>query len=102
MAWRFLRARCATPEETEIAPVDNSQPDPIKPLAVKTRRGANSKPDPQPLAVKTRRAAKLLDVSERSIRNYVERGLLDAIDVGGLRLIRYSSIERLLGQKEVA
>jgi hypothetical protein len=60
---------------------------------------SNSQSDPKPLAVKTRRAAKLLDVCEKSIRNYVQRGLLDSADVGGLKLITYSSIERLLNSK---
>jgi hypothetical protein len=56
----------------------------------------------KPLAVKIKRAAKLLGVCERSIRRYADDGLLESVHVGGLRLILYSSIERMLGLKDGA
>jgi hypothetical protein len=58
--------------------------------------------DPKPLAVKRRHAAKLLNVCTRSIFRYVDKGLLESVDVHGLKLIKYSSIEKLLGLNEEA
>jgi hypothetical protein len=39
----------------------------------------------------------MLDVCERSVRRYADKGLLESVHVGGLRLIKYASIEKLLG-----
>jgi phage antirepressor YoqD-like protein len=52
--------------------------------------------DTIPLVVRIRRAAKLLDLSERSIRQFLYDGKLDSVYVGGTRLVTYASIERLL------
>jgi hypothetical protein len=47
--------------------------------------------------VKRRRAAELLDVSTRTIARYVDKGLLETVNLGGLEQIKYASIEKLLG-----
>ena len=72
--------------------------------AVRMRVRGHSKPEDQikPLTVKIKRAAKLLDVSDHSVRRYVDKGILEADHVGGFVLIKYSSIEKLLGLNDEA
>lgn len=48
----------------------------------------------EPLLVKVRKAALLLDVSERTIRNLVMRGKLEARGQNRLRRITMTSIRR--------
>jgi len=57
------------------------------------------KPEDQvkPLALKIKQTAKLLNVCERTVRRHANDGLLESVYVGGLRLITYRSIEKLLG-----
>lgn len=51
---------------------------------------------PSKLAVSTRKAADLLDISERTIQQYIAAKLLPARKIGGRRLILVRDLEKFL------
>lgn len=56
--------------------------------------------DPRPLAVRPGEAARLLGLSERTIRSLVASGEIPSRKVGAARLIPYADLERWLQQSE--
>jgi excisionase family DNA binding protein len=56
----------------------------------------------KPKAVKLKTASKLLDVCTKTTRRYIKDGKLRGVRVGGLNLVVYDSIEKLLGIEQEA
>jgi excisionase family DNA binding protein len=50
----------------------------------------------EPLTVRVERAAALLDCGISSIKALISSGELESIRIGGMRLIRYQSLKKLV------
>lgn len=50
------------------------------------------------MAVRVAHAARIADVSPRTIRRWIDRGVLPAVRIGGVRLVLLAELERLLAR----
>ena len=55
-----------------------------------------TKPDIEPLAVRVETAAKLINCGITKVKALIAEGTLDSVKVGAMRLVKYSSLKRLI------
>ncbi len=56
----------------------------------------NTRPQPDPLAVTQVEAAKLLKVSDRTLRNWERQGIIRSVRIGGVRRYSYRALKLLV------